>query len=213
MNAQPHQIPAIPELLKRIAVKPQEVPLTTEARWAAVSILFHEVQPGDFHLLLIKRANHERDPWSGHMAFPGGRQEPSDADLLQTALRETREELGLDLESPARLVGRLNDMQAYSRSRPIPLFIRPFVFHWQGQHPAHTPELKPNQEVDEVVWIPLEVLLKGEGRGTLQWQRDNQSIELPCIRYRHYTVWGLTYYMLMELLERLQANPSAQEIP
>lgn len=209
----PHDANSHAEIFRRLAVIPREASPPGDVRWAAVSILFHEPHPGELSVLFIKRASRERDPWSGHMAFPGGRHDPTDADLLATALRETREEVGLNLDAPVRMLGRLNDMQAYSRSQPIPLFIRPFIFHWQGEHPDHRPEPAPNYEVEKTVWIPLKALLEKAHHGTMPWHRDNQTLHLPCIRYQEYVVWGLTYYMVKELLERLEEVSAPESQP
>jgi 8-oxo-dGTP pyrophosphatase MutT (NUDIX family) len=137
---------------------------------------------GGVELLFIHRADDPRDPWSGHMAFPGGREDPSDADSLAAVLRETREEIGLDLPSVAEQIGRLSDVAAIGRGRPLNMVIIPFVFA------AETlPQLTPNHEVAEVVWVPT-------------YQRDGLSLELPCYRYRDHLIWGLTLGMVDELL-------------
>lgn len=175
-------------------------------RWAAVSAILHDLGNGYFEMLFIKRAAQERDPWSGHMAFPGGRHESHDPDLLATAHRETWEEIGLELKGRAELVTQLNDLQALARGREVPLIVRPYIFVLNER-----PPLSPNREVEQVVWVPLGVLLRGEGRGTLQWQRGDQKMELPCIRFQSYTIWGLTYYMLSELLDRLHDEGVSHE--
>lgn len=177
-------------------------------RWAAVSAILYDQGNGYFELLFIKRASQERDPWSGHMAFPGGRHEAHDPDLLATAIRETWEEVGLELKGRSELVSQLNDLQALARGREVPLIVRPYVFVMDER-----PSLAPNREVEQVVWVPLGVLLRGEGRDTLHWQRGEQKLELPCIRYQSYTIWGLTYYMLRELLDRLQEEDAGEGDP
>ncbi len=82
----------------------------------------------DPDVLLIKRAAREGDRWSGHVSFPGGMQEDDDADLLATAIRETREEVGLDLDEIARFIGPLSDQRAIANARTLPMAISPFVF-------------------------------------------------------------------------------------
>lgn len=71
---------------------------------ASVSVIVRTADPVD--VLFIKRARNPRDPWSGHMALPGGRREAHDDDLLATAIRETHEETGIELD-PESLIGRL----------------------------------------------------------------------------------------------------------
>jgi 8-oxo-dGTP pyrophosphatase MutT (NUDIX family) len=92
---------------------------------ASVALVLRAREPLD--LLLIKRAKSERDPWSGHMALPGGRRDESDGDLLRTAVRETLEETGLDLQRAGKPLGRLDD-GAPSSPRLPELTITPYVF-------------------------------------------------------------------------------------
>lgn len=200
MNALAHDV-----LLERLTRgSAREIDASPETRWASVGIVLHARAPGDFDILFIKRSQHEGDPWSGHMAFPGGRHDSHDADLLQTAQRETLEEVGLELPEKAALLGRLNDIQAYARGQAVALVVRPYLFLLQETGEAHRPHLTPNREVEETVWIPLRDLLSGEGHDTLVWERDGVPLELPCIRHKGYTIWGLTYYMLAELLDRVR---------
>ena len=78
-------------------------------------------------LLLIQRTEHPADPWSGHVAFPGGRADPDDVSLVATAIRETREEVGIDLGG-AEHIGALDEIQAVGRMRAMGLSIAPHVF-------------------------------------------------------------------------------------
>jgi 8-oxo-dGTP pyrophosphatase MutT (NUDIX family) len=152
-------------------------------------------------VLLIRRAEREGDPWSGHMAFPGGRRDPADADLFATALRETHEEVGLDLGARGTLLGRLDDLQAISRSRPTGMTITPFVFSLADEGVL---TFDPD-EVAEALWVPLGPLARGEGAGTVVYEREAGKIELPCWTVSGHVVWGLTYRMLESLFEVLAA--------
>src|ERR1700681_2360724 len=80
-------------------------------RKAAVALIFRLGDSDVLELLFIKRAEYEGDPWSGQIAFPGGRVEPRDASLEETAIRETREETGIDLAREGMIVGRLDDLR------------------------------------------------------------------------------------------------------
>jgi 8-oxo-dGTP pyrophosphatase MutT (NUDIX family) len=173
------------------------VPDQEGVKWAAVAAVMREGE-GDAELLFIHRAEHPEDPWSGQMAFPGGRVEPGDTDPLAAAVRETREELALDLDREARLIGRLSDVPAVGGGRPLPLVIAPYVFHLEG-----SPELKPNYEVAAVVWVPLGFLIDRGNRSTLAWDHGHMRIPLPCYRYQDHVIWGLTFGMVDELVELL----------
>jgi 8-oxo-dGTP pyrophosphatase MutT (NUDIX family) len=165
-----------------------------ETGLAAVAAVLRERQ-GATELLFIHRAEHPSDPWSGHMSFPGGRIDPGDATPLSTAKREAEEEVALDLDQQASLIGRLSDLPATARGRPLPMVIVPFVFQLTA-----TVELQPNHEVQEVVWVPLGFLADRDNYSTLQWRRDGHEVTLPCVRYQGHTIWGLTLLMVDELL-------------
>lgn len=171
----------------------------TEDREAAVAaILRAPAGGGDAEILLIRRAEREGDPWSGHMAFPGGRREPSDESLLAAALRETREEVGLDLKAHGSLIGRLPVIPAMARGRRVGMVVAPFVVALRG-----APPLALNEEVAEAVWAPLGPLARGESSGTFPYFIEDRRIELPCLFVGDRVVWGLTHRMLMGLFEAL----------
>jgi 8-oxo-dGTP pyrophosphatase MutT (NUDIX family) len=155
-------------------------------------------EPGEAELLLIRRAEHPGDPWSGHMALPGGRRDREDASLLATAIRETREEVGIDLAAHGALLTRLPDVPAVVRGRRIGMTIAPFVFALRS-----TPELALNHEVAEALWTPLGPLARGERTSTYAYRHEGDVLELPCLRVDDRVVWGLTYLMLEQLFELL----------
>lgn len=157
---------------------------------AAVATILRDAGFGP-EVLLIRRAERDGDPWSGHMAFPGGRHEPTDPDLHETALRETREELGLDL-SRATLLGRLDDVPTH---RPG-LVVRPFVFELRGELP---PFNIPNREVAEAVWAPLPPLVRGERDAQHLFEHAGAEVRFPAYDVEGRIVWGLTYRMLQIL--------------
>jgi 8-oxo-dGTP pyrophosphatase MutT (NUDIX family) len=177
-----------------VEYRPHLLPEAEGQTRAAVAAL---LRPGDqgAEFLFIHRAEDPRDPWSGHMAFPGGRVEPQDADPLAAALRETREELGLDLTSMAEQIGRLSDVAAIGRGRPMNMVINPYIFAAET-----VPPLTPNHEVAEVVWVPAAFLADTRNRESMEYQRAGLSLELPCYRYEDHLIWGLTLGMVDELL-------------
>ncbi len=172
-------------------------PGVPEGRPAAVAAILREgaAEVGP-EVLLIRRAEREGDPWSGHMAFPGGRYEPRDPDLLRTAIRETCEEIGLDLDAHARLVGVLEDQDATGRRGRAPMPIRPFVFELQRDA-----DLRPNEEVTEVIWAPIAPLLRGERASSIDVDWEKNRYTLPAYDLDGRIVWGLTYRMLQALFE------------
>src|SRR5688572_15001632 len=107
----------------RLAALGNDPGVATETPAAAVAAILREV-PGmsAAELFFIRRAEHPQDPWSGHIAFPGGRRDPGDPNLLATAMRETLEEVGIDL-SRAKLLGRLPDVPSFSRSKRANLIV------------------------------------------------------------------------------------------
>lgn len=153
----------------------------------------------DLDLLFIERAHRPGDPWSGHVSFPGGRAEPTDADTLQTAMRETHEELGLDL-GPAEVLGALEDVPTAPHLPP--LLVRPWVFFCEPLPPA-----RPNHEVAAVHLVPLRGLLGGEGRGTFDYPWQGHRVQLPQVELAPgVRLWGMTLRMVDDLLHRLDGR-------
>ena len=178
------------------------VPLGGFMKQAAVAAIVRD-GGGGAELLLIRRSEREGDPWSGHIAFPGGRVEPGE-EPDEAVVRETREEIGLDLRRAARPLGGLADVMAKAHGKPLPLIVRPFVFALpagdaRGDEGA---PFSPNSEVQEVMWVSLAYLQERGNRGTLVWRIAGLPIELPCYRFGggDHVLWGLTLKMVDELL-------------
>jgi len=165
-------------------------------RRAAVAIVLSESSAGE-EMLFIERAQRAGDPWSGHMAFPGGRLHGGDADARAAAERETREEVGLDLTG-AEVLGRLDDLHAGIRI-VAPLVLSSFVYRI-----AASPPLTPNHEVREPLWVPVASLLDPAHRVRYRWGLGHFPGILVGEPDRH-VIWGLTY----QLLERLFAVTGA----
>ncbi|MEO7085971.1 MAG: CoA pyrophosphatase [Gemmatimonadaceae bacterium] len=169
-------------------------------RYAAIALVLRAGDRGDPEMLMIKRATVEHDPWSGHIACPGGRYEPEDPDLAFTAVRETFEETGVDIAASGRVLGALDDISPLTKALP-PIVIRPFVAVVES-----TVELVPSDEVAEAFWVPLESI-----RGSTAWGRGFVSIrgvgdrEVDVFRHGDYVVWGLTHRALTQFVELLGA--------
>ncbi len=170
-------------------------PLGEPTLLAAVALVFHQPPGGEPELLFIERARKEGDPWSGQMAFPGGRRDPTDSDIAATAAREALEEVGVEVGIP---FGRLDDFSGSRNPRVPPLVVSPFVYE-----APERPQLRPNAEVQSTVWIPVPWILHPDSSYDYRFERPEYAGTFPAIRYDRYTVWGLTYRILGNLFSVL----------
>jgi 8-oxo-dGTP pyrophosphatase MutT (NUDIX family) len=183
----------------RRALAGREPAVLAPPQRASVAIVLAENE-GALDLLLIERAQREGDPWSGHMAFPGGRVDATDASDRAAAERETLEEVGLSLAN-SELLGRLDDLPG----RPAPstdFAVSAFVFH----APAPGP-LALNHEVSEAFWFPLDSLSEGERQvdHAVKMASDRLFPGILVGEPQRQVVWGLTYRFLgdfMKILDR-----------
>ncbi len=173
-------------------------------RRASVAMVLR-VFEGELNILMIKRAEWEGDPWSGHMAFPGGCREEADAHDFAVAVRETEEELGLTLGEQGQYIGRLSDVITRPPNGSLGMAITPFVFRLE-QEVSFT----PNEEVAEVVWVPLEFLLDTDNREQMEWAYKGKPAPMPCYLYGGRRIWGLSLIMLDELMDLVEGKSSAR---
>lgn len=176
-----------------------EVQPERPVRYAAVALVVRRSAGDGLELLFIKRAEFEGDPWSGHVAFPGGRREESDASLEETAIRETREELALDLARDGRLLGTLDDLHPRTPTLP-PIVVRPYVF---VARPDVSLEL--SHEVAVAFWVPLERLQAADATVESTIEVRGARWRVPSFVHEGHTIWGMTERILRQLLELLVA--------
>ena len=181
-------MPSLEDITQALAARtPVVIPVEGKAQ-AGVAVVLRDAPDGP-SVLFIERARREGDPWSGHMAFPGGRVGPTDAHSRAAAERETHEEVGLPLAG-AEYLGRLDDRQGNPRTHPA-LLISAYVY--AVEDPL---ELSPNHEVESAFWFPVRELLSP---ARLVPYTARPEIDFPGILVgepdRHI-VWGLTYSFL-----------------
>lgn len=174
---------------------PASPPELGNARRASVALL---IEP-DLSVLFMLRAQREGDPWSGQVSLPGGHRDPTDASDLHAALRETHEELGIEVH-PEQLLGPLTPVA--TRRRHLPRRnILPFVFALDK--PA---TVRPNHEVASVHRVRLPDLLAGRGRSTFTFPYDDNTLTLPQVHFDGVMLWGLTLQIVDDLLHRIDRN-------
>ena len=191
--------PALERLAEALARQPGAVvERGPSVRQAAVALVLREGAEGRLELLFIKRAEYEGDPWSGHIAFPGGRHEPGDRTLEDTAVRETREELALDLRAHGRILGTLDDLHPRSQALPA-IVVRPYVAVVR-----HDVTLEPSPEVALAFWVPLARLQAPDApvESTIE-VRSGVRWRVPSYVHEGHTIWGMTERILRQFLERL----------
>ena len=176
----------------------ERVPAETGLIRAAVAILFAVPARGAPELLLIKRADREGDPWSGHVALPGGRWDPTDRSLEETAVRETREETGLDISSDGTLFGTLDDLRPRSPSLP-PVVVTPFVGMVR-----HGMPMTPSDEVAEAFWVPWSRLQESGVQRDSIVTLHGRPVAVPSYVLGRHMIWGMTERILDQLVRRMR---------
>lgn len=169
------------------------------ARRAAVAIVIRPGESGEPEILFIQRAIYEGDPWSGHIAFPGGREEEGDETLADTAIREVFEEMGIDLGSSAELIAALDDLHPRTIRLPA-VVVRPFVFL-----AADLADPVLSSEVADCFWVPLSALLDRS-----VWKDATiiaGGVEFSRIAFHHrgYIIWGMTERILSGMLSLIES--------
>jgi 8-oxo-dGTP diphosphatase len=157
---------------------------------AAVALLLREVE-GDLKLLVVKRVENSKDPWSGQMALPGGRRENKDRNLKETVVRETFEETGISLLDNASLLGVLDPVKSAVRPE---MKILPFIFLLD-----HEPEIRLSTcELERYIWLTPKQLIENKGSTRFSFGT------FPAYIIGNNIIWGLTHMILTRFLELLE---------
>lgn len=165
---------------------------------AAVALV---LAPDPFSILFIRRSTRPGDPWSGQMALPGGRVSADDADLRETAVRETREEVAITLGA-GRYLGQLDDVAPRTPDLP-PLMVRPFVFvlpQRVSPHPC-------SHEVDEALWLTVDELVRADVYRAVSLTLKGIVRVFPGYQVGPNLVWGMTERIITPLFRSLKLIP------
>jgi 8-oxo-dGTP pyrophosphatase MutT (NUDIX family) len=189
---------AHPDIVKLRSVLKSHTPVGADkedgTRRAAVALIFRAGESGAPELLFIKRSEYPADPWSGQVAFPGGREEAADPTLADTAIRETREETGIDLVRDATVIGTLDDLRPQTVRLPA-VIVRPYVVLLNRFEP-----LVLSDEVALAFWVPLEAFKDQHSwRDTAVLARGVQ-LNTRAFHREGHVIWGMTERILSQLL-------------
>jgi 8-oxo-dGTP pyrophosphatase MutT (NUDIX family) len=168
------------------------------ARRAAVAIVIRLGENDEPEVLFIQRAIYEGDPWSGHIAFPGGREEEGDETLADTAIREVFEEMAIDLGLNAELVAALDDLHPRTIRLPA-VVVRPFVFLAEA-----LPDPVLSSEVADCFWVPLSVLMDRSVWKDATIVAGGVEFSRIAFHHRGYIVWGMTERILSGMLSLIE---------
>jgi len=197
--------PLVMRLMRSLAENPpRTLKIEAPTRAAAILLGLRARADGEPELLMIKRAEAEGDPWSGHIACPGGRMEPGDHDLAVTAVRETWEETGVDVSLDGRLLGHLDDLSPRTPYLP-PIVIRPYIALVRAGV-----EIVPSHEVAQAFWVPISALRAPAAWGTAEISVGGEQREVTVFRHGEYTVWGLTERVLRQFLTYAGEAPAGE---
>ena len=166
-------------------------------RRAAVALIIRAGDNGAPELLFIKRSEYPADPWSGQVAFPGGREEAADPTLADTAIRETREETGIDLVRDGTVIGTLDDLRPNTVKLPA-VIVRPYVVLLNRFEP-----LVLSDEVALAFWVPLEAFKDAPAWRDTDVLARGVQMNRRAFHHQGQVIWGMTERILAQLLALL----------
>lgn len=196
--ATPFTLPGLAEIrliMETRGAEKRTPPAGPKLASVALMLAGPEISPS---LCVIRRAEREGDPWSGHMAFPGGRGEPEDSSPRITAERETMEEVGVRLE-PGHFMGFLATLPVRIMGRDTGMTLFSFLYYLGGEQPR----LRLNSEVAEAFWIPLDHLLNIDKKERINIALAGKELSRPSISFDGHHIWGLSYRIIQQFSEIL----------
>jgi len=161
---------------------------------AAIMMILKQSDPG-YSLLFIKRPDNDKDPFSGHMAFPGGRMELDDKSKLDTAVRETLEEVGININRSARVLGALDDVNP-NNPRARNYVVTPYLSVLEEEVDI-TPD---SNEVEKTIWVPMHHLVDDKNAQVRIRVRDGREVKDYAYNYDQHLIWGMTGRVLHQFL-------------
>lgn len=166
-----------------------EEPVILGRRRAAVAVVLSE--KASPKLLLIRRSKRSGDPWSGQVAFPGGKFQEGDASMRDTAVRETLEETGVDLAASSDFLGYAGKFGTHTGEMEVVTAV--FLLKEEVQ-------VKTNEEAESHMWAGLSEMLSPGARSTYEVRREEGAQRVPAFRVGDYVVWGLTRRIILALV-------------
>jgi len=152
---------------------------------AAVALIL-KIENQETEVLFVKRAEYPSDPYSGQIALPGGKRSLQDKNLKQTVVRETLEEINVNLLESCRFLGTMNVLESTLRPK---MNVLPFIALL-----IHEPLIKLNNELQDYIWIPVGRLYQHES--TVKFSFGI----FPAFIVDSVVIWGLTYRILKKLI-------------
>ncbi|HEY6090000.1 MAG TPA: CoA pyrophosphatase [Gemmatimonadaceae bacterium] len=201
-GSDPESLLAHPDIAKLRAALESHRPISAAdeehgVRRAAVALIIRAGEDGAPELLFIKRAEYPADPWSGQVAFPGGREEETDPTLTDTAIRETREETGVDLVRDGTVIGRLDDLRPQTARLPA-VMVRPYVVLLNRFEP-----LLLSDEVALAFWVPLAAFKDAPSWRDTEVRARGVQLNRRAFHHQGQVIWGMTERILAQFLTLL----------
>jgi 8-oxo-dGTP pyrophosphatase MutT (NUDIX family) len=190
-------------MLDSIKQKLEQINLTDPTKYKKAGVLILLIKDNDdeeYKILFTKRSE-QLKTHSGEVSFPGGKWEEGDLNLYQTALRESNEEINLDIQNVTKL-GPLNFL--LSRHK---IEVNPFVGYLNQLQ-----DFKGNFEIDEIFTVPISFLMNEENIEYKEFNRKDLKVYIPSWVYNGNRIWGLTAMIAADFLNICFDVPTKTDI-